>query len=127
MDNNIVQTYINYKKSFVLLMSGISCCGKKIVAKAVVRDFGVQTNILYVNLDSFINKSFNKQVTLRDEDKTLQIIDWDDIDAYDWDAFNKHISDIDKATNGIVIVGSYFPKNKISFSYDFRMVLVWKC
>jgi predicted ATPase len=108
---NIIEAYIKFKGQLVILVSGLSGSGKSILAKSIQNDFRIQG----INLESFCKSDFSKMVTLSDSTK---INDWDDIESYDWDRFNRTINET--KSQGCVVVGPHFITEKLSFQPDYH-------
>lgn len=106
---NIVEAYIKFKKGLIILVSGLSGCGKNDVAREIERDF----KLTKLNLDDYCKEDYANTVELAD--KTV-ITDWDNIDAYDWERFNEDVNKLKK--KGLVITGTYFTTNSLKFKPD---------
>lgn len=109
---NIVEAYIKFHKGLIILISGLSGSNKTQIAKFIEEDFKIKR----LNMEHFTTEYNNHVITLSNGTK---IIDWDHIDAYDWDVINKGIND--NKQNGVIISGSYFPTNKLNFNPDFHI------
>jgi hypothetical protein len=104
---NIVEAYLKYIGELVIIISGLSGSGKTTIAKLIERDFKLKL----INLDNFTNEEYNEKVTLP---SGLTVIDWDNVDAFDWDKLNAEVAK--NKQNGVVICGPYFPKDKLQFN-----------
>jgi len=109
---NIVDAYIKFNKQLIILISGLSGSGKTTIASFIERDFKIK----HLNIDNYCKKDFEKYVEVSEG---IKINDWDDIDSYDWNAFNEDVNK--NKTNGLVICGSYFPTDKLKFTQDFHI------
>lgn len=99
---NIVEAYIKFNGSLIILISGLSGSGKTKIAKNIERDLKINM----IDTELHCKKNFEKTVELPGG-KT--IIDWDDIDSFDWEKINSLIND--NKSNGVVVCGPYFPAN----------------
>jgi len=117
---NIVEAYNKFNKHLIILISGLSGCKKNKVANELIKTFNEQSKtgneIKKLNLRDFIKKDFKKEVELPNGTK---IIDFDDIDSYDWDKLNSSVNE--SINDGVIIVGASFPKEKILFTVDFHI------
>lgn len=112
---NVIQAYLKYNKQFVILISGLSGSGKSELAKLMINDFKFKL----INLNDYYKKHYNKIVTLKKkDDNNLQIVDWDDINAINWDLFNDDITKYINEKIGLIIVGSIFPTEQLKFTQD---------
>ena len=107
---NIVEAYIKFKGQLLIVVSGVSGTNKTKLAKKCPKRF---KNKLSKYRRFLRKKDFNKKVTISDN---FEIIDWDDIESYNWDIF---LNEVDKLKNGgLVIVGPAFPAEKLeNFTY----------
>lgn len=96
---NIVEAYIKFNGSLIILISGLSGSGKTKIAKNIERDF----KIYMIDAESHCKKDFEKKVELPGG-KT--IVDWDDINSFDWEKINLLIND--NKSKGVVVCGPYF-------------------
>ena len=82
---NIVEAYNKFNKHLIILISGLSGCKKNKIANELIKTFNEQSKtgkkIRKLNLRDFIKKDFKKEVELPNGTK---IIDYDDIESYDW-------------------------------------------
>ena len=109
---NIVEAYIKFNNKLIILISGLSGSGKTKIASNIERDFKIKK----IDIELYCKKDFDKKIKLPNG---VVITDWDDVDAYDWDAIN---SEIEKnKQNGIVLCGPYLPKNKLKSDPDFHI------
>lgn len=105
---NIAEAYIKFKGQLIILVSGLSGSGKTELARDIERDFKLKM----VNLDNYHKKEYNKTVDIGD----VKVVDWDSVESYDWDEFNKTIND--NKANGIIAVGSMFIPELLKFNPD---------
>jgi uridine kinase len=109
---NIVEAYIKFKGQLIILISGLSGSGKSELAENIRRDFKLQI----INLETFCDSEFNKTVTLSNNKK---IINWDDIESYNWKNFNNKINELKH--KGIIAIGSHFIETKLEFEPDWHL------
>ena len=108
----VVEAYNKFNKQLVILISGLSGSKKNETAKEISKLFKIPK----INLRDYMNKDSRKEVTLPNDEK---VIDSDHIDSYDWEKFNESINKI--KSKGIIVTGTYFPKNKINFTINFHI------
>ena len=114
---NIVEAYQKYKKQFIILISGFSGCGKTYLAKNIERDFKIKR----INLTSYYKDDYNQTMEMRSDDGNVNVIDWDNPDAVNWDKFNNDINDLIKQNIGVVVSGFGFYDDKINFTPDIHI------
>ena len=110
---NIIEKYIEDKKSLIILISGFSGSGKTVIGKSLAKDIKLD----FVNLNDFYKDDYSGSKMVGN----LNIIDWDSPDAINWDKFNKYIDEI--KNKGLVISGFAFPESKIKFHVNFHVHL----
>jgi tRNA A37 threonylcarbamoyladenosine biosynthesis protein TsaE len=113
-DLNYIEAYIKYKKKLVILISGLSGCGKTKLGKNISRDFKIKL----MNQNEFFINDYNKTVKLSNG---VEVIKWDNDDAVDWDKFNSEINKFNK--DGVIVIGFTFPVEKLKFKPDFHLHL----
>ncbi len=109
---NIVEAYIKMKGQLIIIISGLSGTGKTKLAKNISELFKMDL----INLNFYCKKEYNVKTKLIDG---TEIINWDSDDIYDWNVFNENVKKY--SSTGVIIVGSFFPKNKLSFNSDFHV------
>ena len=119
---NIVEAYKSQHKQLVILLSGFSGSGKSLLGKSLVKDFNKNKGekskeFVFLNLNDFYKDEadYKKIVEVGD----LKVVDWDDPEAVDWEKFNKKIEEI--KSDGVVVSGFAFPKDKLNFTVDFHI------
>ena len=119
---NIVEAYKSQHKQLVILLSGFSGSGKSLLGKSLIKDFnknkGDKTNdFVFLNLNDFYKdeEEYKKIIEVGE----LKVVDWDDPEAVDWEKFNKKINEI--KSDGVVVSGFAFPKDKLNFTVDFHI------
>jgi uridine kinase len=110
---NIIEKYIENKKSLIILISGFSGSGKTVIGKSLAKDLKLD----FVNLNDFYKDDFKEYKKVGD----LSVIVWDSPDSIDWDKFNDNIKEI--KNKGVVISGFAFPESKLKFHVDFHVHL----
>jgi len=110
---NIIEKYIEDKKSLVILISGFSGSGKTVIGKSLAKDLKLD----FVNLNDFYKDDFKEYKNVGN----LSVIAWDSPEAIDWDKFNEKVND--KINKGLVISGFAFPESKLKFNVDFHVHL----
>ena len=110
---NIIEKYIENKKSLIILISGFSGSGKTVIGKSLAKDLKLD----FVNLNDYYLDDYSGSKMVGN----LNIIDWDSPDAINWDKFNKYIDEI--KNKGLVISGFAFPESKLKFHVDYHVHL----
>jgi adenylate kinase family enzyme len=90
----------------------LSGSGKRSIAKFIERDF----KLVLINVDDYIVPNFDKTEVLSNN---VKIINWDDIDAYDWEKINNKV--LENQSKGVILCGPYFPTTKLKFESDFHI------
>lgn len=114
MSRNIVDVYKEFNKQLIIVISGLSGCGKTEIGMKISRDFKIN----YLNAQKYYKKDFNDRVKLPNN---KYIVNYDTDDAIDWDSLNAKINE--EKTKGIVIVGTTFSTEKLMFNVDFHIHL----
>tara|TARA_Y100000780_G_scaffold231670_1_gene258027 strand:- start:2975 stop:3577 length:603 start_codon:yes stop_codon:yes gene_type:complete len=111
-EENIVEAYIRINKQLIILVSGVSGCGKTSLAKDIERDF----NLKFIDQYDFFKKDYNETYKLSTGE---EIINWYTEDAIDWDKMNETI--INNADKGVIVTGVSFPIEKLNFKTDYHI------
>jgi energy-coupling factor transporter ATP-binding protein EcfA2 len=109
---NIIEAYIKYNDGICILISGLSGSGKSSIANKMNKLF----NIDILNLDSYCIENNDRKFQLTD---SISITDWEHIDSYNWENFNKDLIKYKK--KGVIAYGPYFPTNKINIEADYHL------
>jgi uridine kinase len=109
---NIVEAYIKFNGELIILISGLSGSGKTKIAKNIERDF----KISMIDAEMYCKKDFNKKVELPGGN---EVIDWDDIESFDWQTINKLAND--SKSKGIVICAPYFTTDVLTILPSFHV------
>jgi tRNA A37 threonylcarbamoyladenosine biosynthesis protein TsaE len=119
---NIVEEYINRNKQLVILISGFSGSGKTVLARSLLKDINRNNKkyeFTFLNLNDFFKSEDEYKNIVEVGD--LKVVDWDSPDSINWEEFNKKINSV--KSNGVIVSGFAFPKDKISFDVDFHIHL----
>lgn len=111
---NIVEAYIKFNGQLVILISGLSGCGKTSVGKKIAHTF----NIELIDQYKYYKEDYNNKITLPDG---TEIINYYTDDAVDWDKLNNDINKV--KSSGVVVVGFAFPTDKITTKVDYHIHL----
>lgn len=111
---NIVEAYLKFKGSFVILISGLSGSGKNKIAKKLSDAFKIN----YVSSNDFYKRDYNEKIKLSTGD---EVINWDSDEAIDWNALNSTIDKI--RPMGIIVTGQVFPNEKMAVPIDYHINL----
>ncbi len=119
---NIVEEYINRNKQLVILVSGFSGSGKTVLARSLLKDINRNNKkyqFTFLNLNDFFKSDdeYNNVIEVGD----LKVVDWDSPDAINWEGFNQEINKV--KSNGVIVSGFGFPKDKLNFEVDFHIHL----
>jgi uridine kinase len=133
---NLAEKYIEINKGLIILISGLSgsnraalakeissnCPGREcygslgssrtILAGEIERDFKLKM----ISLEDYCEKENVKVFEVNSE---LKIHDWEHIDVYNWDKFNKDVNNAKE--KGVVVYGDYFPTFKLDFKPNFHI------
>jgi len=111
---NIVEAYIKFKKQLIILISGLPGSGTLNLAKNIEKDFKLKL----IDQNDYYILDYNVNVTLQNG---ITLINWYNDDSIEWNKLN---IDINKyKSNGLVIFGISFPKNKIDADIDYHIHL----
>lgn len=109
---NIVEAYIKINSQLVILLSGMSGCGKNDVGKFISRDFKIP---LLQQID-YYKQDYNKTVILPNGESVVNL---HADDAIDWNKLNTDLNRL--KNNGVVLVGIALPEDKISVKPNFHI------
>jgi adenylate kinase family enzyme len=119
MPINIVEAYIQARGQLVLVISGLSGCGKKKVAKLVADEM----KLVFLDQYDYYRENYQNTVkvakTPDESGDTIEVTDWVSSDAVDWDKFNNDINNV--KNKGVVICGFNLNSNFIRFSIDYQI------
>lgn len=113
MSKNILDVYKEKYGQFIVLISGLAMTGKKKLGHALERDF----HIKYIDSNKF--PAENRPTVKLSNDVSVINVDTDD--AIDWNKLNSEV-EANKIA-GVVVVGTAFPKDKITFKADYHIHL----
>lgn len=111
---NIIDAYIKFNGELIIILSGLSGSHKTSIAKSIEKDFKLHL----INIEKYTNANYNKIVQLNNG---IKLIDWDDIESFDWDKINEEINKYKKT--GIILCGPYFPDQTIKSKVNFHIQL----
>ena len=111
---NIVEAYTLFKGQLIIMISGLSGCGKSNLAKRISRDFKIK----HINQFEFYKTDYNKEVELPDG---TSVTNWNTHDAIDWDKFNNAVNS--EKSKGVVISGFALPDDHLDFKPDYHINL----
>lgn len=104
----LIDVYLNKIKQLIILISGLSGSGRSEIAKNIAKIF----NFPLIQINNYYKKDYNETITMGEN----KIINWSDINAFDWVTINNEIN-LNKKT-GIVVVGTIFTNDVIDFVPD---------
>jgi len=115
---NVVDAYIKFKGQLIILISGLYGTNKTKLAQQLEHDFKIRR----LNQFDYFKENFDKKEKILEEtEKPIELINWYQDDAIDWDKLN---NDVDKSkSKGVVISGLVFPKELIKFKPNFHIHL----
>jgi cytidylate kinase len=111
---NIIEAYIKFRGGLIILVSGLSGCGKSILAKKISHDFGLK----YIKESDYYKTDYTVETVLPDGIKMINI---HTDDAIDWDKLNKDLENLRK--DGVIISGTAFPQDLIKAPIDYHIHL----
>lgn len=109
---NVVQAYKKFNGQLIILVSGLSACGKSKLAKYISDDFELK----YLNQFDYYKKDYNTLVKLPDG---REVVNWDSDDAIDWERFNEDVNKNKK--NGVIVSGFTLPDKYLKFKPDYHL------
>lgn len=109
---NIIEAYIKFFDGIIILLSGLSGSNKTHISKFIERDFKIKL----INIEKYTKKNYDKLVELNNG---VKIIDWDDIDSFDWDKINEDINKY--KSEGVIVCGPYFPEGTIKHNISYHV------
>ncbi len=112
---NILDAFIKKNKQFILLIIGLPCTNKSIIAK----EFEIDLKLPSINIHNYIKKG----VFIKKEIDGIKYKLYDHVDNYDWDKFNEDVNKIIKEKGGVVLYGSFIDSDKIDFKVNFTFFL----
>jgi hypothetical protein len=108
---NIIEAQLKFNNSLIILLSGLSGTFKNQIGKDLSKLFDIGV----ISLRKFVKKKYDIKTKLSND---YSFIDYDNVEAYDWDEFNTYIKE--KSKTGIIVYGFAFPKDLISFDPHFH-------
>ena len=112
---NILEAFIRKYNQFILMIIGLPCTNKTIIAK----EFGIDLNLQLININDYIKKN----TFIKKEVDKIKYKLYDHVDNYDWDKFNEDVNKIIKEKGGVVLYGSFIDSDKIDFKVNFTFFL----
>ena len=109
---NIVEAFIKFNGELIIIISGLSGSNKTKLSDEISRDFKIKK----IDIEMFCISENKNKISL---DNGISIIDWDNIESFDWDKINTEI--IKYKNTGVVVCGPYFPTNKLKFKPNFHI------
>lgn len=109
---NVVEAYISFKKQLIIIISGLTGCGKTSVAKRLAKNFKIN----YIDQNNYYIKDFKNPITMPGDTEINNI--YTD-DAIDWSKFNDDVNS--KKSTGIII--NAFTTTNITFEPDIHIHL----
>lgn len=119
MPLNIVEAFIQVRGQLILVISGLSGCNKKKIAKIIANEM----KLAFIDQYDYYRKGYKNTISIKrtpdESGDSIEITDWINDDALDWEKFN---DDVNKyKINGLIICGFNFKPNLIHFSIDYQM------
>lgn len=114
MSKNIVEVYKEFNGQLIILISGLSGCGKSVIGKNINNDFDIDM----IDVNKYYKVDFNEKIKLPNN---IEIINYDTDNAIDWDKLNTDVNN--KKQKGVVVVGPVFPTDKLAFVPDYHIHL----
>jgi len=110
---NILEAFINKYDQFILLIIGLPCTNKTIIAK----EFNIDLNLSIIRINDYIKKN----TFIKKEVDKIKYKLYDHVDNYDWDKFNNDVNKI--KSKGLILYGSFIDLQKIDFNVNFTFFL----
>lgn len=111
---NIVEAYVKFNDQMIIIITGISGCGKSALAKNISNLFKMQR----LDQHNYYKKDWDKKETLADG---TEIIDYDTDDAIDWERYNDDINKLKE--KGVIVSGVSHPSERLKFKPDYHIHL----
>lgn len=109
---NIVEAFIKFFGQMIILISGLSGSNKTKIARFIEKNFKIK----FINIEKYLKQN---DLPTKELNNGIKIIDYDNINSFDWDKINE---DIDKyKSSGVVICGPYFPECEITSNVNFHI------
>jgi len=118
MSITVLDAYFKVYGQFILAISGISGCNKKRVAQELSKYF----NAKLIDQFDYYKKDYEEIITVSDKDNQIDIVNWDNNDAIDWDRFNEDVKKYSE-TSKIIILGFNLHSELIKFKIDYHIYL----
>lgn len=115
MPVTILDAYIEHFKQLIIVISGMSGSNKSDIAK----ELAGQLNCKHISQNNYLDSNF--QQTTEINGKKIKI--WDSDDAIDWIKFNTAVGEALIEHKILVVSGTTFNKDKISFKVDYHIHL----
>lgn len=112
---NILEAFIKKYNQFILLIIGLPCTNKSIIAKELEID--LKLPIIYIN--SYVEKNN----FIKKEVENIKFKLYDHTDNYNWEKLNKDVDKIIKDKGGLILYGSFIDTEKINFNINFTFFL----
>jgi shikimate kinase len=112
---NILEAFIKKYNQFILLIIGLPCTNKSVIAKELEKDLNLP--IIYIN--SYVEKNN----FIKKEVENIKFKLYDHTDNYNWDKLNKDVDKIIKDKGGLILYGSFIDTEKINFNINFTFFL----
>jgi hypothetical protein len=110
---NILEAFIKKYDQFILLIIGLPCTNKSIIAK----EFKIDLNLPIININDYIKKN----AFIKKEIDGIKYKLYDHSDNYDWDKLDKDVND--QKSKGIILYGTFIDIEKIDFKINFTFFL----
>jgi uridine kinase len=109
---NVIEAYTKFRGQLIIIISGLSGCGKTTIAKELSDDLKLK----FIDQHDYYIKDYDTKEILSDG---TEIINYDTDDAIDWEKLNNDIND----KKNVIISGFSFPTEKIKFKSDYHIHL----
>ena len=106
---NILEKYIEIHGQFILMILGLPCTSKSLIAK----EFEIDLKLPIINLNDYLEPNKFKIITV--DNKKFEISE--DTENYNW---KKLIKDVNLVkSSGVILYGNYIDIEQIDFNIDF--------
>ena len=112
---NILEAYMNKYNQFILLIIGLPCTNKSIIAK----EFEIDLKLPIIKINDYIKKN----TFIKKEVDNIKYKLYDDADNYDWNKLNNDVNKKIKDDRGVILYGSFIDTQKIDFNINFTFFL----
>jgi len=110
---NILEAFIKKYNQFILLIIGLPCTNKSVIAN----EFHIDLNLPIIKINDYIKKN----TFIKKEVEGIKYKLYDDTNNYDWEKLDKKVDEL--KTGGVILYGSFIDLEKINFKINFTFFI----